>query len=200
MDQPWNPAVLEQRIGRVHRLGQTQPVQVMHFVARDTIEHGMLDLIKFKRSLFAGVLDGAQDSVFMGGTRLKKFMDGVEAATTAIPQNGNTATVMQSDLVEPTPVSVPISVPVPASIPEPPAADPYAQVFATLLDVGKTLVKSLSSSTSVNGGTPKPVWQVESDKETGKPVLKIPMPSPEMLGQFGQLFQALAAQFGVKKG
>jgi superfamily II DNA or RNA helicase len=200
MDQPWNPAVLEQRIGRVHRLGQTQPVQVMHFVARDTIEHGMLDLIKFKRSLFAGVLDGAQDSVFMGGTRLKKFMDGVEAATTAVPQNGNTATVMQSDSVEPTPVSVPISVPVPASIPEPPAADPYAQVFATLLDVGKTLVKSLSSSTSVNGGTPKPVWQVESDKETGKPVLKIPMPSPEMLGQFGQLFQALAAQFGVKKG
>ncbi len=85
MDQPWNPAVLEQRVGRVHRLGQTRPVQVVHFVARDTIEHSMLDLIKFKRSLFAGVLDGDKDAVFMGGTRLKKFMDGVEAATAAIP-------------------------------------------------------------------------------------------------------------------
>ncbi|HEY4046466.1 MAG TPA: DEAD/DEAH box helicase, partial [Acidobacteriaceae bacterium] len=33
MDLPWNPAVLEQRIGRVHRLGQRQPVRVLNFVA-----------------------------------------------------------------------------------------------------------------------------------------------------------------------
>jgi superfamily II DNA/RNA helicase len=35
MDLPWNPAVLEQRIGRVHRLGQTRGVQVINFVARE---------------------------------------------------------------------------------------------------------------------------------------------------------------------
>ena len=42
MDLPWNPAVLEQRIGRVHRLGQRQPVRVVNFVAQGTIEEGML--------------------------------------------------------------------------------------------------------------------------------------------------------------
>ena len=42
LDQPWNPAVLEQRIGRVHRLGQQRPVRVVHFIAQGTIEEGML--------------------------------------------------------------------------------------------------------------------------------------------------------------
>ena len=54
MDLPWNPAVLEQRIGRVHRLGQTRPVQVVNFVAKGTIEEGMLSVLAFKRSLFGG--------------------------------------------------------------------------------------------------------------------------------------------------
>src|SRR3712207_4842206 len=40
MDLPWNPAVLEQRIGRVHRLGQARPVRVVNFVAQGTIEIG----------------------------------------------------------------------------------------------------------------------------------------------------------------
>jgi superfamily II DNA or RNA helicase len=86
MDLPWNPAVLEQRIGRVHRLGQRQPVRVVNFVAKGTIEEGMLGVLKFKQSLFAGVLDGGEKDVFLGGTRLTKFMETVEAATAAIPE------------------------------------------------------------------------------------------------------------------
>ena len=60
MDLPWNPAVLEQRIGRVHRLGQKGTVRVVNFVAQGTIEEGMLGVLKFKKSLFAGVLDGGE--------------------------------------------------------------------------------------------------------------------------------------------
>jgi SNF2 family DNA or RNA helicase len=86
MDLPWNPAVLEQRIGRVHRLGQRQPVRVVNFVAKGTIEEGMLGVLKFKKSLFAGVLDGGEKDVFLGGSRLSKFMESVEAATSAIPE------------------------------------------------------------------------------------------------------------------
>jgi SNF2 family DNA or RNA helicase len=51
MDLPWNPAVIEQRIGRVHRPGQRRPVQVINFVAEGTIEEGMLSVLKFKKSL-----------------------------------------------------------------------------------------------------------------------------------------------------
>jgi len=85
LDQPWNPAVLEQRIGRVHRLGQHRPVRIVHFIAQGTIEEGMLSLLAFKQSMFRGVLDSGQDEVFLGGTRLKKFMESVEQATGSIP-------------------------------------------------------------------------------------------------------------------
>src|SRR5204862_524045 len=85
IDLPWNPAVLEQRIGRVHRLGQTRPVQVVNFVAKGTIEEGMLSVLGFKRSLFAGVLDGGDREVFLGGSRLKRFMESVENVTAGIP-------------------------------------------------------------------------------------------------------------------
>lgn len=93
MELPWNPAVLEQRIGRVHRLGQRRPVRVVNFIASGAIEHGMLSLLGFKKSLFAGVLDGGQDEVFLGGTRLKSFMESVEKATGAIPRVEVTETV-----------------------------------------------------------------------------------------------------------
>src|SRR5436189_1546281 len=85
MDLPWNPAVLEQRIGRVHRLGQRRAVQVINFVARGTIEEGMLSVLKFKKSLFAGVLDGGEKDIMLGGSRLTKFMETVEQTTMSIP-------------------------------------------------------------------------------------------------------------------
>ena len=86
MDQPWNPAVLEQRIGRVHRLGQHRPVRVVNFIAQGTIEEGMLGLLAFKKSVFAGVLDGGRGRGLPGRHRLKRFMESVEKATGAIPQ------------------------------------------------------------------------------------------------------------------
>lgn len=46
-DLPWNPAILEQRIARIHRLGQTRPVQVINFVAKGTIEEGMLSILAY---------------------------------------------------------------------------------------------------------------------------------------------------------
>jgi len=85
MDLPWNPAVLEQRIGRVHRLGQRRPVRVVNFIAKDTIEEGMLSVLSFKKSLFAGVLDGGEREVFLGGSRLTRFMETVERTTAARP-------------------------------------------------------------------------------------------------------------------
>jgi superfamily II DNA/RNA helicase len=87
LDMPWNPAVLEQRTGRVHRLGQTQPVRVVNFVSQGTIEHGMLSLLDFKRGMFAGVLDGGEKNVFLGKSRLGRFIETVEKATSSIPQH-----------------------------------------------------------------------------------------------------------------
>ncbi|MGB5201373.1 MAG: DEAD/DEAH box helicase [Sedimenticolaceae bacterium] len=82
LDLPWNPAVLEQRIGRAHRLGQHRPVQVLNFVAEASIEHRLMGLLDFKQSLAAGVLDGGDKEVHLGGSRLAQFMDSVERVAT----------------------------------------------------------------------------------------------------------------------
>src|SRR5262249_350816 len=74
------------RIGRVHRLGQIQPVRVVNFVSQGTIEEGMLSVLQFKKSLFAGVLDGGEKEVFLGGSRLNRFMETVASTTAAIPE------------------------------------------------------------------------------------------------------------------
>ena len=84
MALPWNPAVLEQRIGRVHRIGQSRGVQVVNFVGQGSIEEGMLSVLAFKKSLFAGVLDGGDREVFRQGTRLSKFMESVEQVAGAM--------------------------------------------------------------------------------------------------------------------
>jgi SNF2 family DNA or RNA helicase len=51
-DLPWNPMRVEQRIGRVHRLGQRHPVRVINLVARGTIEAYVLEILERKIRMF----------------------------------------------------------------------------------------------------------------------------------------------------
>lgn len=51
-DLPWNPMRLEQRIGRVHRLGQEHPVRVINMVAKGTIEAYVLEILERKIRMF----------------------------------------------------------------------------------------------------------------------------------------------------
>ncbi len=57
VDLPWNPAILEQRIGRAHRMGQKRPVQVYMLVTEDTIEERMLGTLSAKHDLALAALD-----------------------------------------------------------------------------------------------------------------------------------------------
>jgi SWI/SNF-related matrix-associated actin-dependent regulator of chromatin subfamily A3 len=47
----WNPAVEQQAVDRVHRLGQTRPVQTIRFIAKGTIEENMVALQQKKMEL-----------------------------------------------------------------------------------------------------------------------------------------------------
>ena len=62
-EPPWNPARLEQRIGRVHRLGQANPVQVIHFLTEKTIEERVWETLHLKKPLFDGVFDSPVSEV-----------------------------------------------------------------------------------------------------------------------------------------
>lgn len=57
VDLPWNPAVLEQRIARAHRMGQKNPVQVYILVTENTIEEGMLGTLAAKKEIALASLD-----------------------------------------------------------------------------------------------------------------------------------------------
>jgi superfamily II DNA or RNA helicase len=61
VDLPWNPAVLEQRIGRAHRMGQKHPVQVYCTVTEDTIEESMLGTLAVKKDLSEAALNIESD-------------------------------------------------------------------------------------------------------------------------------------------
>lgn len=51
-DLPWNPLRIEQRIGRVHRLGQAKEVHVVNLWAEDTVEAYLIELLDRKIHMF----------------------------------------------------------------------------------------------------------------------------------------------------
>ena len=77
LEVPWNPAVLDQRIARVHRMGQHRPVQVFNLVTRDSIEERVLRTLEQKRSLFTEIFTGTGDEVAFGALGGQAFLEAV---------------------------------------------------------------------------------------------------------------------------
>lgn len=65
LELPWNPAVLEQRIGRIHRIGQKENVNVILVTSERSFEHRMENLLAGKQELFDGTIlpDASADVV-----------------------------------------------------------------------------------------------------------------------------------------
>jgi SNF2 family DNA or RNA helicase len=61
-DLPWNPMRLEQRVGRVHRIGQTQEVFVFNFCQSDSVEEQLLRVLHDKINMFELVV-GEMDAI-----------------------------------------------------------------------------------------------------------------------------------------
>jgi superfamily II DNA or RNA helicase len=179
VDLPWNPAVLNQRIGRVHRLGQPNPVRVVNMVAKGTIEEGMLSVLAFKSSLFAGVLDGGAADVQLGGTRLAKFMETVEATTAEIPAP---APAEKEEAAE---AKREFSRKEKPRQEEGPDGDPWT----SLLRAGTALIERFTqpaangkpSANGANGSAAASL--VRKDEKTGESYLRLPVPPPEVLEQ-----------------
>jgi SNF2 family DNA or RNA helicase len=155
---PWNPAVLNQRVARVHRMGQHRPVQVINLVTRGTIEERVLQTLELKKSLFEGVFSGTSDEVDFSALGRQAFMDTVRT------------------LVAP---------PEPPPLPKPPAtADAGQALVQAAVQLLEGLAGLLAPAATGNGqAAPAPSLAafVGTDARTGQPVLQIPMPSPEVL-------------------
>ena len=56
LDLPWNPMRIEQRIGRLHRIGQTRDVFIFNLSVRETIEDHILNILENKINMFEMVI------------------------------------------------------------------------------------------------------------------------------------------------
>ncbi len=78
-DLPWNPAVLEQRIARAHRMGQKQPVHAFLLVTEQTLEESLLTTLSAKKDLALAALDIDSDinevSLVSGADELRSRLE-----------------------------------------------------------------------------------------------------------------------------
>ncbi|MFW8601177.1 SNF2-related protein [Desulfobacterota bacterium M19] len=103
LDVPWNPAVLEQRNGRVHRLGQTRKVQIITMVAADSYEEQVFSLVRNKQNLFDNVFsdDASEDVVGVSKKLLETLLADSEAKKEDDTDEVARVTETLSDAVEP---------------------------------------------------------------------------------------------------
>lgn len=76
-DLPWNPMRVEQRIGRIHRIGQTRDVHITSLACKDTIEDYLLALLERKLNLFrlvVGEVEGILGKMKFDECIIKLFM------------------------------------------------------------------------------------------------------------------------------
>lgn len=206
LDLPWNPAVLEQRIARIYRLGQERNVQVINLVAKDTIEEQMLDKLRFKTAMFEGVLDNGEDTIFLGNE--SKFTAMMDTLSDVIEEEAKEQTVMEQQHEE-----------AEADAPEPLKDEPTPQALNEMQETqqseiatkgvsmsghmprepqelvvqGISFLSGLAQTLQSQEATEKLVDSiVEIDKETGQSHLRIPVPDKEtvqtLLSLVGKLF------------
>ena len=174
-DLPWNPAILEQRIARAHRMGQKNPVHIYNFVSEGTIEEQLLDTLASKQELADASLnfdsDVAAVAVSSGGDdlrrRLEKLIGPLHAAPVdesqkhRVEQQAEALAQRREKVGEATGQLVTAALGLAGQLLE---TDPQAKPVSAIVDL---LTKQLSEA-------------VETD-ESGRPQLKITLPDPSAL-------------------
>ncbi len=74
-DMPWNPMRLEQRIGRVDRIGQKNPVRVLNFVLSDSVEHRVREVLEQKLERIFNEYGVDKTSDVLDSTYAEKIFD-----------------------------------------------------------------------------------------------------------------------------
>ncbi len=217
LDLPWNPAILEQRIARIYRIGQEKNIQIINLVASQTIEERMLSTLNFKSSLFEGILDNGEDTVFLEDSKLEKIMDSIKIMTDPVETEGNVlagSDVHPADSEEPRrePAAEEALLLVPEDMPEQEGVSVLGDAVSgvgdavsetgsaapegpeQLIQQGFSFFSRLAHTLSSPEATRKLVDSiVEEDPETGETSLRIPVPDKESVTDILNLFGKLMA-------
>ena len=190
LDLPWNPAVLEQRIGRIHRMGQKRNIQVINLVAIGTIEEQMLVKLKFKTDLFDGVLNGGEDEVFLDNNKLETLVADLGFGENAAKES---ALVSEAETIDETEEMKTTEGPSEVS------ADPLAEESLSDIPDSEDLI---GHGLSFLGGLMKTLKDpdaskrlvdtlVKEDPSTGKASINIPVSDKDSVLQFVSLLGKL---------
>ena len=184
-EPPWNPARLEQRIGRVHRLGQSRPVHVIHMLTSGSIEERVWETLRLKKSLFAGVFDSPTGEVSFEKLGRKTVLQAVKeifAEQPARPQ----------PIVEPV-APVPLKA-VAAAAAQPAAPGSIETAAAGLIEAG---VKFMESIFHDGSGLEQILSSLFTrDARTNRPVLSIPLPESVSQERIAQAISGLVNSLG----
>lgn len=210
LDLPWNPAVLEQRIARIYRIGQKRNIQVINLVASQTIEERMLSTLNFKTSLFEGILDNGEDTIFLEDSKFDKIMDSIkvvadasEMADDAHTDGSNITLDDKEEKVEQATDKEAVTelmesqeeesvLPKEQKVDTKTAFGEVEEHPERLVQQGLSFLSGLARTLSSPEATQKLVDSIiEEDKETGQTTLRIPVPDKEsvtgILNLFGKL-------------
>jgi len=202
-EPPWNPARLEQRIGRVHRLGQAHPVHVVHLLTKDSIEERVWETLKVKKSLFAGVFDSSAAEVSFAALGRKSTLQAVkeifvdeQARPEPVTDKAPTKPVPKRSAPEPVSPTTPspeaaAQSPAGATAASEPAS--FERAAAGLIETGVRFLESLAAvARSAPDGSGLSSL-LSRDPRTRRPVLSIPL--PESVDQ-SRIMQAISALLG----
>lgn len=174
LDLPWNPSVLEQRVGRVHRIGQRRNIQVLNMISQDSFEERMLATLEVKASLFEGILDNGDDTVVLDDSRMNNILKAVAdyvGEGTDSPDNLSAVMPVGPEDADNEMANVPE---------ESPAAEDRETDCRELLKRGSDLLSDLSAVLKSPEKTAELLDAiVHTDAETGKSELRIPVPDKD---------------------
>ncbi len=83
-DLPWNPMKVEQRIGRIDRIGQERKVEIFNFKVKGTIEERVLDVLEHRIRVFEETVGGLDPILGETESDLRKIMREAEANRSAL--------------------------------------------------------------------------------------------------------------------
>ena len=186
IEQPWNPARLEQRIARVHRMGQSRPVLAVHLLTENSIEERVWETIRLKKALFEGLFDGASSEVSFEKLGRRSMMETLKEivpdAAAATDPESEKKTGKRSETISRES----------AAQPEFEKPDGIGHALGMLLEAGMKFLESLSlsgSGASSEGSTQPTAGRAPSER---------PRPQSSGIGQLARNIEAAIAPL-VKK-
>jgi superfamily II DNA/RNA helicase len=183
-EPPWNPARLEQRIGRVHRMGQSRPVQVIHLLTTGSIEERVWETLRLKKSLFASVFDSPAAEVSFAALGRKSVLQAVKEVFTGEPATKPAAAKPLLESAAPS------------------QDDGVEQAAAGLLEAGLQFLEALArkprSDEGINDAIERGVSQlIGRDPQTNRQTLSIPLPGTITGARLGRAIAGLLGGLGT---